>query len=157
MGTIIDIVILVVLAVLSIRGLFQGLIRELLAIAAIVVGIILARTQTDALTAFLSEYTSIRFNLLRLISLGLLFLLGYTGVKLLEGIFNSFIKALRLSGLNRITGVVLGFIEGALIVLIVDQLLRAQPFFDVNAMLGESKILPLLKNYGFRIIEILRT
>jgi len=69
-----------------------------------------------------------------------IFLLVYLAIRLLEGLLQRVLEKIHLERLDRALGLVLGFVEGAIVVVLAIYLVRVQPLFDPGSMLGDSLV-----------------
>ncbi len=109
-----DIIICIVIGLLILRGLFRGLIRELLFISGLVVGFVVANSFWDVLNPkiknfFPSEVTS------HMASYVILFLASFIGVFLLGLVLRRIFHLTILSWADKLGGAIIGFIKGIII------------------------------------------
>jgi len=134
-----DIIIIIVFALCIIRGVFQGLLQGISSLAALLVGLFLAKRYYLATTAFLIKLHIPDAN--GIVGYLVVFLIFFVGIKLIFFLLAKLTKTAGLSILDRLLGSVLGFIKGALYILILVVILQAvMP--TGSAILTHSKILP---------------
>ena len=150
-----DIVSLIILLILAVRGTFRGFIAEIMAMASVLVGIIIAVIFTHPVSILLQGYIGESFWNTVIAFLGL-FLISYLIIKVFESSLNSLIEKVQLEKLDQSLGFFLGLMEGFLLLVIIVFVLRAQPLFEVDKLLENSfsastadKIIPI----GTKIIE----
>lgn len=150
-----DIVSLIILLILGIRGTFRGFIAEIMSVASVLVGVIVAVIFTHPVSILLKQYIGESFWNTVIAFLGL-FLISYLIIKVFESTLNSLIEKVHLEKLDQSLGFFLGLIEGFLFIVIIVFVLRAQPFFEVDKLFVDSfsssvadKIIPI----GTKIIE----
>lgn len=150
-----DIVSLIILLILAIRVTFRGFVAEIMSMASVLVGIIIAVIFTHPVSLLLQGYIGESFWNTVIAFLGL-FLISYLIIKLFESSLNSLIEKVQLEKLDQSLGFFLGLIEGFLFVVILVFILRVQPFFEIDKFLENSfsasiadKIIPI----GTKIIE----
>lgn len=150
-----DIVSLIILLILAIRVTFRGFIAEIMSMASVLVGIIIAVIFTHPISILLQDYIGESFWNTVIAFLGL-FLISYLIIKIFENSLNSLIEKVQLEKLDQSLGFFLGLLEGFLFVVILVFILRAQPLFEVDKLLENSfsasiadKIIPI----GTKIIE----
>lgn len=134
-----DIIIIIVFALCIIRGLFQGLLHGISSLAAILVGLFLAKRYYMATTALLVRLHIPDAN--GIVGYLVVFLIFFAGIKLIFFLLAKLTQTAGLSILDRMLGSVLGFVKGALYVLILVVILQAVLPRD-SAILTHSKILP---------------
>ena len=150
-----DIVSLIILLILAIRVTFRGFVAEIMSMASVLVGIIIAVIFTHPISILLQDYIGESFWNTVIAFLGL-FLISYLIIKIFENSMNSLIEKVQLEKLDQSLGFFLGLVEGFLFVVILVFILRAQPLFEVDKLLENSfsasiadKIIPI----GTKIIE----
>ncbi|MCK5152900.1 MAG: CvpA family protein [Spirochaetales bacterium] len=150
-----DIVSLIVLFILAIRATFRGFLTELMSMASVIVGIIIAVVFTRPVSILLEDYIGNSFWNMIIAFLGL-FLVSYLIIKIFESSLNTLIEKVQLEKLDQSLGFFLGLIEGFLLIVILVFALQAQQFFDVSHLFENSyassiaeKIIPI----GTKIIE----
>lgn len=150
-----DIVSLIILLILAIRVTFRGFVAEIMSMASVLVGIIIAVIFTHPVSLLLRGYIGESLWNTVIAFLGL-FLISYLIIKLFESSLNSLIEKVQLEKLDQSLGFFLGLIEGFLFVVILVFVLRAQSFFEIDKLLENSfsasiadKIIPI----GTKIIE----
>ena len=134
---VIDMVLLVLLIVLAIRGAIRGFVAEIGSVAALVVGFGGAILFYKPLAALIGRMFGISmWN--PLIAFLLLFLVLYLVIKLLERLLHAVFDKLNLERLDRAIGLFLGLAEGLLAVCVLLFLLNWQPLFDARGLLEHS-------------------
>jgi membrane protein required for colicin V production len=133
----IDIVFLVLIVVLAIRGAIRGFVTEIGSVAALVVGLGGAILFYKPLAALIGRLFGISmWN--PLIAFLILFLVLYLLIKLLEHLLHAVFDKLDLERLDRAIGFFLGLAEGLLAVCVLLFLLNWQPLFDARKLLEHS-------------------
>ncbi len=133
----IDIVFLVLIVVLAIRGAIRGFVTEIGSVAALVVGLGGAILFYKLLAALIGRLFGISmWN--PLIAFLILFLVLYLVIKLLEHLLHAVFDKLNLERLDRAIGFFLGLAEGLLVVSVLLFLLNWQPLFDARKLLEHS-------------------
>lgn len=150
-----DIVSIIILLILAIRVTFRGFVAEIMSVASVLVGLIIAVIFTHPVSILLQEYIGESFWNTVIAFLGL-FLISYLIIKIFENSLNSLIEKVQLEKLDQSLGFFLGLVEGFLFIVILVFVLRAQPLFEVDKLLENSfsasvadKIIPI----GTKIIE----
>ena len=150
-----DIVSLIILFLLAIRATFRGFLTELMSMASIIVGIIIAVVFTRPVSLLLQDYIGNSFWNMVIAFLGL-FLVSYLIIKIFENSLNTLIEKVQLEKLDQSLGFFLGLIEGFLLIVILVFALKAQQIFDVSKFFANSyayiiadKIIPI----GTKLIE----
>ena len=118
----IDIFFLVLFLIITVRCVFRGFVAEMMAIQAVVGGIILAFLLSPLVAGWLDE------------------LMKPSRWKILEKIFASIFDRLNLERLDRALGLFLGMVEGVLILTVLVYLIDLQPLFDAEKILAGSRV-----------------
>lgn len=134
-----DILIIIIFALCVIRGVFQGLLRGISSLVAILAGLLLAKRYYLATTAFLVKIHIPDAN--GIIGYLCVFLIFFVGIKLIFFLLAKITESAGLSFLDRVLGSFLGFVKGGLYVLVLIIVLQAA-LPQGSAILTHSKILP---------------
>jgi membrane protein required for colicin V production len=110
-----DIIILVVLALLLLKGLWLGLIQELCGLAGLGLGAVLAVRYHASLAAALPTWVNLPPWLATALCFTLLFLATLLFFGLLGLVLARVIKLVFLGGFNRVLGGLFGLVQGALL------------------------------------------
>lgn len=147
-----DIILICIVAIFAIRGVYRGLIQEVMSLIAIVLAIFLASEYQHLLTPHLEIYfeSSVTINALAyvIIFFGVLIVFW-----LLARLIRTFLDIVLLGWMDRIAGCLFGIAEGVLVGLIL--IIFMQSFASESTWLKESTIVPraqhmveLLANYA---------
>jgi membrane protein required for colicin V production len=140
----VDIVALVIILVAAIRCTFRGFVAELMAFAALIVGVAAAIIFGGMVTPLLENYLGQTFWTPIAAFLGT-FLIAYLLMKLFEGALHRVIDKINLEKLDQALGFFLGAVEGVLLLLLLYFLINIQPLFDVEPLFNGSKVAPVLE------------
>ena len=140
----------------AVRGFFKGLIVEVAAVAALVLGTVGALLFSSVIGDFLSSY----FESITAAPAGVVFALVFisiiVGVNLLAKGVTRLIKLAALGTLNRLLGAFFGALKYALLIsgvlLVIDQFSFVFQFFD-NTVLEESTLYGPIKSLGSSFFE----
>ncbi len=108
---IIDIIIVAALALSSILGFRDGVIRQLGSLAAIIVAVLFARTFGDDVAAGLA----IKGDYAHIWGFVIVLLISMIGVGFIATLLRKIVSAVGLGALDRLAGALLGFIKGLLL------------------------------------------
>lgn len=151
-----DFVFLAIIAILTIRAIVRGFVREFMSVAGLVLGIVVAILFSSVVARKLVPYLGASGWTQIAAFLGL-FIVVYLIVKLFESGLNRLVEAINLDSLDRALGFFLGIVEGLIVVFVVLLLMRIQPFFDVTTAVGKSVfaqvLLPLMP-YATKLLNI---
>lgn len=134
---VIDIVFASLVLILVIRCALRGFIEEFMSMAALVLGVMFAVLFFRAGASFVTGTLGIKV-LPELVSFVGLFLIVFVLVKLLEKIIGDIIERIDMAGLDKGLGIVLGLVEGVLLVSVALFVLSVQPLFDPSNLLEKS-------------------
>ncbi len=133
----IDVVFLIIIAFLTIRGALRGFVKELLSMAGIILGVVAGLLFSGVVAEFLAD----RFgggDWLQIVAFLGLFVIVYIIVKIFENALNNLVERIHAQSLDHALGLFLGVIEGVLACFVVILLLQLQPFFAIEPILEES-------------------
>ena len=136
---ILDIIIICLLVIFLIRGLFRGLVQEVLSLAAVVLAVYLASSFQYLLVPHLQNYIETQI-IVNGLAYGLIFVGTLIVFWLLAKLIRSILDIAMLGWIDRTTGGLFGLLEGVLISLIL--LMFIQSFAPQSAWLKESYLAP---------------
>lgn len=144
-----DIIFLILWLFFTIRGISKGLVKEVFSLAGVVIGFVGAYVYLDSVMAFLGASGTV----LKIIVFILLFAVIYFVVVIVGAIFSKILKLIFLGFLDRLLGLVFGFLEGFAISAIIVYLLTLFPkgMDWVQASTLGPFILKILKSLGWNI------
>lgn len=142
----VDIAILVVLALLLLKGLWLGLIHELCGLAGLGLGAILAARYHTTLAGTLPAWSALPPWLGRALCFALLFLVTVACFALLGMVLSRFFKLIFLGGLNRVLGGLFGLLQGLLLLSLLLYGLGSAGFFRES--LQQSRLAPPFITFG---------
>ena len=134
---IIDIVFLIIILVMAIKGAVNGFIAEVFGKAAFLVGLLVGVLFYNDLAVVLVQWISVVF-LAQVVSFLLLFILTFLLIKVIQHVLGDIFKGDILGSLNRALGFFLGLAEGVLIVAMILLVLHVQPWIQVDSLLAGS-------------------
>lgn len=153
----VDVVILVIILLFTIRGLFRGFILELSTLIGLVIGYLAAITYIGFLSALLqSLIPSAPVSVLNIISFSLIFIGINILLKIAANLITKTLKFAMLGWLNRLLGGLFGFVKSILILSIAVFLISLIPQSGemfANSGLQESILFPMLKLLGPELYE----
>ncbi len=124
-----DIFFLIILIYFTIRGLFRGLINELMILVSLILGFILATFYHEELSFFLQTiFHDINVSILKIISFSLIFIIVTIVARILAKLLNKMVTFTFLQPINRITGAFFGLGKGLFIIGILFTLIDLIPF-----------------------------
>ena len=149
---IIDIVFVALIIIFVLRCAFRGFIKELLSMAALVIGLLVAIFFFRRAALVISDRFAPETKMLpEVISFAILFLVTFIAIKLIETLVKNMMGKVKLTGLDRFLGIIYGFAEGVVVVYLLMFLINIQPFVDPDLILGRSivaeKLMEIITGY----------
>ncbi|MBC8213496.1 MAG: CvpA family protein [Candidatus Marinimicrobia bacterium] len=129
MDNIIDVLILVILALFTFFGAKRGFISEVSRIIGLIAGFVLANQFHNEANQFLQQWIS-NESVCNVISYLAIFIVVVFAVSIIASILQKFFEFILLGWLNRLLGLLLGFIKGMLIVSVLIFVIEAFPTTD---------------------------
>ncbi|GAB6099162.1 hypothetical protein JCM16358_10410 [Halanaerocella petrolearia] len=111
----IDVIVLILLTIFSLKGYHSGLIKQITTIVAIVLGIYIAAQQYAVVSEFLQQKFDLTLHIANLLSFGLIILIIGGVVNYLGQLLNQMLDFLLLSFIDNLGGALFGIIKGSLI------------------------------------------
>ncbi len=153
-----DFFFIITISIITIRGIFRGLICELAILIALILGFIIAFAfLSDSVKFTLSLFPELPEFAARIIVFILLFLIVNIIIRLLSNLLNKFARVTFLQPVNKIAGGVFAFIKITLILSILIILVEFLPFSEqfLNALgRKESISFSFLRNFALNINDI---
>ena len=157
MGQVINFLIIAICLYFAVRGMFFGFVSGIFSLLAYIVSYFLAVLFAPSLVQYVKEIIDTNELLVQIISYVVIFLISYILIKVIEVQVARIMRTSILSGLNRVMGIVLGLLQGMVIIVFIDFLLRVQPVFDFSLILSSSTILMYLRNVSAIIHQYIQT
>ncbi|MDR2738817.1 MAG: CvpA family protein [Treponema sp.] len=143
---IIDIIFIVLIFILVLRCALRGFVREVMSMASVVLGLLAALLFYKPGAAFVRTKILEDVEVLpELIAFVSLMIIVFIVIKILERIIQDIISRITLlGGIDHSLGLVLGFLEGLLLVSLILFALSIQPLFNPESLLENSFFAKLL-------------
>lgn len=132
-----DIVFLIILILMTIRGVIVGFVNEFFSKAAVVLALLASVVLYNSFTPIVKKITNSAV-IPEIISFLVIFLVVYVVVKILQKITSSFFENDTMKSLDKALGFFLGIIEGLVIIGAVIALFDIQNFFDLSSLTDNS-------------------
>ncbi|MCL2759879.1 MAG: CvpA family protein [Treponema sp.] len=143
--SIIDIAFVALIGLFMIRCYIKGFVSELLSVAAIVFGLLVAlflhKNGGELLRKFFWQEINIVHEVVAFV---VLFAVVFVIVKLIEKMLVDIVDEVSLTKTDYIIGIFFGIAEGFVVVSLVLFLIKIQPLFDSNVLLADSFFARLL-------------
>lgn len=152
----IDIIVLVVIAVLSIKGLQNGLIHELISIVGIILGIYLAASFYTSLGEFFGDNLNITNNaVMEVIGFILILSIVWIVSVAIGSILSKFFSFGAFTILNYFGGFIFAFLKYAVILSVIVYTLAQLSFLKtyVNSTISKTYSYPYLYGLGHRVLS----
>lgn len=150
--SLLDISIMVVLALMGLRGLLRGLIKEVAALTALILGGWLAYRFHGSAAAPLKALMPAPAA--EVVAFVLLLILVGLGAHLLGNLLTGLIKLALLGWVNRLGGVAVGLLEGALILGMIFYAIVAIPFpFQFKETVKKHTVAAPLATFGGTMLD----
>jgi membrane protein required for colicin V production len=140
---ILDIVFVIIIVFLAIRGLIRGFLGEIFSVGSVVAGLGAAVFFSSALAGPVERALGISGWGQIIAFLGI-FVVAYLVMKLVEKALRNVVEGVNLQNLDKALGFFLGLVEGAVVAGLLVLVLRAQPLFDFSGPLSGSVIARIL-------------
>ncbi len=141
-----DIVILIIIALFTLRCAVKGFTDEFFSKAAVICGCIAALLFFRALAPFVFQITG-KVSFAALIAFVAIFFVVYFVIKIVQGIIADIFFSLSLTSIDCALGIFLGLVEGLLVAIVVTVFLVQQPFFDPSSLLARSFFAELFRPF----------
>lgn len=123
----IDIVILIILAIFCIRGLFRGILVEVLSLIGMIFAYIIALREMSTLSSFIAKYISLPDFVLSSFSFTIIFILVLIVARFLAKTISRLIRGTLVGWIDRLGGGVFGLIKGVIVASLALLLLALVP------------------------------
>jgi membrane protein required for colicin V production len=143
---IIDIIFIVLIFILVIRGGLRGFITEIMSMAAVVLGLLAAILFYKPGAAFVRTKILADMQVVpELIAFAALMVIAFVSIKILEHIIQDIISRVNLlGGINHALGLAFGLLEGLILVCLLLFVINIQPLFNPESLLEQSLFEKLL-------------
>jgi membrane protein required for colicin V production len=133
-----DLGIILVLVISILRGYQKGLIRQVVAVVALMAAFYIAINNYELLAVYFNENLSITMPISELISFALIIIVVSALINIIGYLLNKLTGLLLLSMVDNIGGAVIGFVKGGLIVYILLILISRMPFTAIQDSIQTS-------------------
>ena len=160
---VIDMIFLILIVLMVIRGYLKGFIEEVFSWAALVLAIWVAVLLHPAGAEFIRGRIMENVQYIpEILAFVAIFLIVMLLIKMLEHILKDVIMGAKLGGANKFLGAIFGLVEGFTLTALILFLLIIQPLFDASNIIVDSifgqVLLPIIIKFPFeRGAEILNT
>jgi len=137
-----DIFFLVIIVISSIFSLFRGIIKEVFSILSLIGGIIVGNLLYSKVALFLMRFITSSFWR-NVIAFVVIFLIVCVLINLVGNLLQKTLKKLAISWVDRLGGVIFGFIRGVVIVTILVIILTKFPIANTRELITSSQIVPI--------------
>jgi membrane protein required for colicin V production len=159
---VIDIIFLFLGIIIVARSALRGFVSELLSMTAVILGLLAALFFNKNGGAFIRDKFMPDMKLIpEILAFIGLFLIVFILIKIVEYILQDIIARIRLGGLDRFLGFLLGLVEGVIVISLLLFVLVIQPLFDPASIVEKSffanLLLPIITKgeYGHSAVTVL--
>lgn len=150
--SLLDLFIMTVLALMGLRGLLRGLIKEVAALTALILGGWLAYRFHGAVAVPFK--TVMPAPMAEVVAFVLLLVLVGLGAHLLGNLLTSLVRLALLGWVNRLGGVAVGVLEGALVLGMIFYVITAIPFpLQIKETIKKHRVAAPLASFGGGILD----
>ena len=138
---IIDFVFITLIFIFALHAALEGFVGEVFSTAAIVLGIAAAFYLYKNGAAFIRQklpYLETVRVLPEVLSFGCIFAIVFAFIKCIESLLRDIVEGVRLGGINRFLGFLVGIMEGLFVIAVAIFILHTQPLFDPSPILAAS-------------------
>ncbi len=139
-----DIVCAALAVILVVRCLIKGFISEVMSMASVVLGILAAVLLYKNGAAFIRERWIDMNVVSEVLAFAAIFLIVFLFVRIVEFFIKDIINGIHLHGLDRLLGMIFGFLEAFVLICLILFILAVQPLFDPMIVLQNSIVARLL-------------
>ncbi len=150
-----DVIIVIPVLWWAFRGFKKGLIKEVAKLAALILGLWAASSFSYYLVEVLSDKTEINESYIPLIAFAIIFIVTVILIHLLSGLLDKLIKAVALSGVNKLAGAVFGAAKGVLLLSVIIFLIHQFLTVKLDLIPKEVTESSLLYPYLLDLIEFI--
>ncbi|MGL4524769.1 MAG: CvpA family protein [Spirochaetia bacterium] len=147
---ILDIIFCGIVLLFALHGLSTGLIRQTMAVARVVLSIVGAVLLSQKMIPVVSRMVE-NEHWRWVLAFAVVFFAIWIVCLFIEGVLVSSIKAIKMTGLDRMMGFVLGAICGSVLCIVITLILLSQPLFDVSGMFKDSYVGQFFAYYAQQI------
>lgn len=136
-----DVIIFIILGLFTIRGVFRGLVTELIILISLIMGFVIAFTYLDDARQFiLGMFPLLPDSVARIVAFIILFLVINIVLRILGRVLNKFVTFTFLQPINRLAGGVFAFFKVAIIMSLVFVLIDFIPLSkEIEKMIGADQ------------------
>lgn len=139
----IDICFLIIVIIFALSALAKGFIKELFGKVSVIGGLALSIIFTPKLNFYISQSISNQI-VSKVLSFLLIFICVFLVINIIQHIISKIFSGEIMRGLDRTLGFALGVVEGLVVVTFIITILVIQPWFDVTAIINESRFFAIL-------------
>ena len=152
--TAIDVVFGIIVVFATVRAGLRGFVKESLSVASLVLGVVVAVLFSGSVAGYLDEWigTSVWNQVIAFLGI---FVVLYILIKLFENALHRMIERIHLQSLDHAMGLILGVVEGVVVVFLLILLIQIQPVADPERLLLGSLFARVLLPFLPYVAEML--
>ena len=144
-----DVFVIIVLAFFFIKGAYSGFFEEISGLVAIVLSVILLRSYSQDVSAFISQYTASSLNYPA--SIVIIVIGTFIVVSIVARLLSKIMQVTFTGWINRLVGAAFGFVKGLFIVGIVAFVLSW--FLKDDPLVNDSVTIPYLLDFMKQLVD----
>lgn len=149
----IDIITIIIVVALCIRGYLKGFINELFSLGIVVIGLAVSFLFYRPLGVILGEH--LNPEIAPLISFFIILVTVAVFLVIIRNALTSIIDRINLTDIDYLLGVAVGFIKGVILCGFVFIFLKHHPLLNVDVVIARSKLYPVVERVFLALVSLL--
>ncbi len=149
----IDLIIIILVVALCIRGYLKGFINELFSLGIVILGLIGAFLFYRPLSAVLEGHMNT--DLALIISFFIILVAIAIVLIIIRNTVTLMVDRINLTDIDYLLGVIIGFVKGMLLCGFIFIFLKNHPVFNIDVIISKSRLYPLIERLFLSIVSIL--
>jgi len=149
----IDLIIIILVVALCIRGYLKGFINELFSLGIVILGLIGAFLFYRPLGAVLKGYMNTDIALI--VSFFIVLLAIAIALVIIRNTVTLIVDRINLTDIDYLLGVVVGFVKGVLLCGLIFIFLDHHPVFNIDVIISKSRLYPVIERLFLSSVSVL--
>ena len=150
----IDLIIIILIIALCIRGYFKGFINELFSLGIVILGLIGAFLFYRTLSTVLKNYIQ-NTDLALIASFFIILVVIAIVLIIIRNTVTLIVDRINLTDIDYLLGVAVGFVKGVLLCGFIFIFLKHHQIFNIDVIIAKSRLYPFIERLFMSIISIL--
>ncbi len=150
----IDLIIIILIIALCIRGYLKGFINELFSLGIVIFGLIGAFLFYRPLSAVLKNYME-NTDLTLIVSFFIILVAVAVVLIIIRNTVTLIVDRINLTDIDYLLGVAVGFVKGVLLCGLIFIFLKHHPVFNIDIIIAKSRLYPFIERLFLSIVSIL--